>query len=298
MSDFDNNEEERGFETELHPRDVIVTVWKCIWIIPITILMVILIQEKINDNKINKMNKDFKAKAVWILGFTSCLFIYIRDWGGVMAFITWLCTYEYHSLSPSYLSDIVLFICWMFGGAFLYLFFIYRLYIVYNAQNQPIVAVNGYWYILLLTLNFIYFCSMFIICIGWIIFNRKLYVIGHSLCLVLEVIMYCIILILFSKPMLDLQTASNKDKNTQVDCILMLLTRLNILSSVALLTTIIKRIFDIISMSYCPDECNLTSINYSLLDVDSFFNIFCILCSFNYGTKYYNKYCMRLHRFV
>ena len=42
----------------------------------------------------------------------------------------------------------------------------------------------------------------------------------------------------------------------------------------------ITRIFEISSYSYCPDECWLSFIGYSLISIDTFTNILCILLSF------------------
>ena len=306
--DFDNNEEDRGYEEELNFNDVFLTVWASIWMIPITIVFILLIKNRMDLHKSSSSavsKKDKNDKKIWILGFSVCLCLYLREIGSVSSWICFVTTFDYSATSGSFISDIGLYAFWMFADTFLYLFFIYRLYIVYNPNNQNVFTVRLYWYIILLTLNLLYFVSLLLILIAWIIFDDKLYVLGHSLCLGLEVTMYAILVTLFSKPMINITINSRRSTETDYDLgtrpqdkILILLTRMNILSSVALLTTIFKRIFDISSYLYCPDECWLTFINYSLLAIDSFTNIFCILCSFTTGKKYYEKYCHCLHNIV
>ena len=305
MSDFDNNEEDRGYETGLNFNDVFLTVWMLIWIIPITIVFILLIKNRMDLNKVTAKNKTGKGNKIWRLGLIVCLCMYLRELCSTSSWISFITSFDYSGSSTSYIFDIGLFTFWMMADVFLYLFFIYRLYLIYNPNNQSMFMVKKCWYFVLLTLNFWLFISLALILASWIQFHHELYVVGHSLSLVLEITMYAILIRLLSKPMLEIAIAARSTENDQVhdigaqyDDLLTLLARINILSSIALLTTIFKRIFDISSYWYCPDECWLTFINYSLLPIDSFTNIFCILCSFTTGKKYYVKWCHCLHHLV
>ena len=104
---------------------------------------------------------------------------------------------------------------------------------------------------------------------------------------------------LLSRPMLKVTKNARGDANDipssprpyNYDTVLVVLARMNILNSIALLTTILNRILEISSYWYCPDECWLTYINYNTITIDTFMNIFCILCSFSSAKKYYYRWC-------
>ena len=317
--EFDNNEEDRGYESELNFNDTFATVWVTIWIIPITYVLFLMIKTNISHKDNTKKSR--KGNKIWSLGFFVCICFYLVQCFDISSWIGFIITFSYSETSVSYISDVAIFFCWMLSNTFLYLFFIYRLYLVYNGQDKSMFSVGKCWYIILLTINFIYFLSLALIVVSWIIFDDTLYVIGHGTCLLLEIIMYLILMRLFSKPLLKLskthrahsisnapsspRSMSMSRSRSRIDSamerqdfMLILLARMNILNSVALCTTIFNRIFEIASYLYCPDECWLTYISYCLLSVDVFTNIFCILCSFASGKKYYDKWCKCLHNFV
>ena len=87
MSEFDNNEEDRGYEEQLNFNDVFLTTWASLWMIPITIVFALLIKNRmeLNHNKSLSANKkDKNDKKIWILGFIVCLCLYLREIGSVM----------------------------------------------------------------------------------------------------------------------------------------------------------------------------------------------------------------------
>ena len=307
MELFDNNEAHRGYEQQLNFNDAFLTTWICLWMLPTTIVFILMIKHRICSSSTTpstELKRDKNDTKIWILGFMVCLFLYFREIASVTSWITFVITFDYSATSASFIADIALYTSWMFADVSLYSFFIYRLYIVYNPNNQNMFTIKLYWYVLLATLNVLNLVSCSVIVIAWIVFDDKLFVMGHSLCLGLEIIMYIILVTLFSKPMLSITanlTPSGSEQHVgrrREDKVVILLTRMNILSSVALLTIIFKRIFDISAFMYCPDECWLTYISYSLLPIDSFTNMFCILCSFPAGTKHYHRWCKCIHNFV
>ena len=80
--------------------------------------------------------------------------------------------------------------------------------------------------------------------------------------------------------------------------LLTLVTRLNVLSTVALSTTIIKKLLGICAVLICPEECWIHYVFYITGDIDAFINIFCILCSFSGNRKYYEMGWICLHKLV
>eukprot|EP01084_Bolivina_argentea_P089602 161645_1 len=159
MSDsFDNNEEDRGYETELNFADLFGTIWSTVWMIPITIVFILMIKNKIDQNK-NKTssplppsNKKNGNNTVWIFGFIACLCLYLRDFSMMITWIFFITTFDYSETSGAYISHIASYLFWMTGVTFLYLFFICRLSVIYN-PNQAMFGIKIYWYGILLFLN-------------------------------------------------------------------------------------------------------------------------------------------------
>ena len=318
MAEFDNNEEDRGYETQLNFNDVFTTTWICVWFIPITVIFILMITNRVafKERRVSKINMNTQSKAgkqIWTLGFIVCLFFYLREVASIVAWVAFIISFDYSETSIAYMAHNSAFGFWMLADSILYLFFIYRLYLIYNPTNQSILTIKKHWYFILITLNILYFLSNASVLKTHIVFYHELYVIAHSICLFLEITMYIILISLISRPMLNLTKSSRKitDDEISVDSprsksateqsqeeLLSLMTRINVLSSIALLTTVLKRVFDIASFVYCPDECWLTYINYNLMPIDSFMNIFCILCSFTTGKKYYDHWCKCIHNII
>ena len=99
----------------------------------------------------------------------------------------------------------------------------------------------------------------------------------------------------------DINTSKMVNQNHykyQNDKLLQLLSKLTILSGIALGTTAFTRLSIVISYSICHQECTLIFVSYATWSIDTFMNIFCILCSFQKLDKYYQKYCNKLNKHV
>eukprot|EP01084_Bolivina_argentea_P148101 259004_1 len=136
MSSFDNNEEDRGYIDTFNVGDVFLTCWECTWLIPITFVYYFLI----------KSSSGYRGKT-WLIGFISCTFMYIRHLSSISSWISWLLTFDYGSSSVSYISQCGLYTFSMLSYSFLYLFFIYRLYKVYDPNLQmDLFKISSNWY--------------------------------------------------------------------------------------------------------------------------------------------------------
>ena len=113
----------------------------------------------------------------------------------------------------------------------------------------------------------------------------------------------------------DAANASLKEPETRVDRsrsmidrmkndkLLNLSTKLLILSGIALGSTTVLKIMNFSAYEYCANvdgdkECWFVYVSYTLWPLDASLNIFCILCAFKNGNKYYVKVCDKIHQFV
>ena len=106
----------------------------------------------------------------------------------------------------------------------------------------------------------------------------------------------------------SVSTTSSRDRSETTidkmrkDKLLNLSTKLLILSGIALGSTTIFKIMNFSAYEYCANvgdaECWFVYVSYSLWPLDASLNIFCILCAFKNGNKYYMKICHKLHEFV
>ena len=50
MSEFDNNEEDRGYESDLNFNDTFLTVWVSVWLVAISAVLILMIKNRPKQN--------------------------------------------------------------------------------------------------------------------------------------------------------------------------------------------------------------------------------------------------------
>ena len=286
MSDSWSTWEDWDWEAEpLSNRDYFTVVWISLWILPTTVLMVLLIKNRINDKTANA-----RGRKIWILGFFVCLCLYLLQICTASSWISWTVTMDYSETSATFIFDMVIETLYMLTFTSLYSFFIYRLYLVYNGQHQSMFTLKKYWYLILSILNISDFVLLLLSVITWRKYDYKTYAMYQGISLVVEIVLTVILAILFSKPLLKIININSEAvPESGTNDMLALLARMNILNFIALLSSIISRSFYIGAYIHC-DECDFTFIGYNSFPIDIFVNIFCILCSFATGKKYKHKF--------
>ena len=80
MSDFDNQEEERGFIEQLNVGDTFLTCWECLWLIPITMVLILVIRSITKHTTY--------AKKTWILGLIVSICLYLRHLSSITSWVS------------------------------------------------------------------------------------------------------------------------------------------------------------------------------------------------------------------
>eukprot|EP01083_Nonionella_stella_P188056 692394_1 len=277
---------------ELLFRDKFMTGWVILWFIPSFITFCVFIR------------KPLLKKRSWKVGLGVNTSFMIRSVLDIVSWTSWCITMDDSETSVAFVTDMAILASAALCMSMLYVFFIYRLWMTYNESQDNNLHIRLGWYMMLSLLCATYFVCGIILTISYYYDHTQLYIFMHSTCLALEMIMYLILCRLFSKPLIIISVRkrqlSDADRyNKEDDKFLKLLTKLNILSTLTLVTSIILRAVDIAAIIYCPDDdCTSSYVQYSLWTMDVFVNMFCILCSFTSGDVYYYRFCSKLHDYI
>ena len=93
---------------------------------------------------------------------------------------------------------------------------------------------------------------------------------------------------------LDSKYKQQTHETMKNDRIIIFVTKCLVLSTVSLFSTNVVTIIAVLAESYC-DTCWFKYISWGSWTLDTSINVFCLMCSFTYGTKYYNSLCRYCH---
>lgn len=279
----------------------------------------------------NRIGNGKEDLSTWRLGMATSIMFVSRQFTSCLSWLSWIITLDYREWSSiSFMCDFIVTILNAFSVWLLYLYFIWRLYRLYNGEATAniISKYNIRIYIVLFLINLGLLGSMLVPTYTWIWWDSLLISRSHIVGIILELIMVVWISILFSKPMIVLSAKShrlrsnithfkksdnNNDSNSDnsnknnikmiQDKLLNLSTKLLVLSGIAFGSTIIAKLFIIVGYEYCyyqanDSTCWVIFVSFALWPIDAFTNILCIFFAFKHGTKYYYKFCGKLHKCV
>ena len=108
-----------------------------------------------NSGKTSHLSNQ-QEKIAWYLGIIAATLYFLRQLFDVLFWFAWMITYEYCPGSFASVTDNGIQICNVFATSSLYLYFIYRLYNLYQKSSGMCVLVQSSVYILYIHLYFIF----------------------------------------------------------------------------------------------------------------------------------------------